>query len=93
MSDCDKMTADEFYGGIWWVLDGSGKVRNATPGECAAEIQRLRAGIQAILDGDYPNPRDHRPGKCEHGIYYWEPCEQCLDSALLAILNGAASHV
>lgn len=45
MSDpTSKTTDDEFYGGIWWVPDGAGGgVRNATPGECAAEIKRLRA--------------------------------------------------
>lgn len=37
--------ADEFWGGIWWVPDGTGSLRNATPGECAHEIQRARAAI------------------------------------------------
>lgn len=45
VSDGSKTTADEFYGGIWWVPDGAGKLRNATPGECAHEIQRERAAI------------------------------------------------
>lgn len=38
---------------------------------------KLRAGIQAYLSGDYPNPRDHRPGKCQHGASYWEECTNC----------------
>lgn len=37
---------DEFWEGIWWVPDVAGKVRNATPGECAAEIKRLRAELE-----------------------------------------------
>jgi hypothetical protein len=32
----------EFWGEIWWVPNGAGKVRNATPKECAEEIKRLR---------------------------------------------------
>lgn len=38
---------DEFYGGIWWVPEGKG-MRNASPGECAREIQRLRAQLSKI---------------------------------------------
>ncbi len=39
---------DEFWGGIWWVkaCDAFG-LRSATPGECAAEIKRLRSVIEA----------------------------------------------
>lgn len=42
-----------------------------------AEIERLRAGISAYLTGDYPNPRDHRPGNCPHGHPYYEECMRC----------------
>lgn len=43
-----KVATDEFWEGIWWVPDGTGNVRNATPGECATEIQRLRAALAEI---------------------------------------------
>lgn len=43
--------ADEFWEGIWWVQDGTGKVRNATAGECAAEIARLRATVETWCNG------------------------------------------
>lgn len=44
MTNESKTAADdEFWEGIWWVPDGTGNVRNATPKECAAEIKRLRA--------------------------------------------------
>lgn len=39
---------DEFWQGIWWVPDVAGKVRNATPSECAAEIMRLRDERDAL---------------------------------------------
>lgn len=41
---CDD--ADEFYGNIWWVQahDAFG-MRSASPGECAAEIKRLRSAL------------------------------------------------
>lgn len=52
----------------------------------AGEIERLQFGIQAYLDGDYPNPRAHRPGKCQHGIYYYEPCENCDAAWFTALL-------
>ena len=46
---CERRNADdEFWEGIWWVPDGTGKVRNATPGECAAEIKRLRGVIMSV---------------------------------------------
>jgi hypothetical protein len=36
----------------------------------AEKLADLRAAVQHVLDGDYPNPRQHRPGKCGHGVYY-----------------------
>lgn len=52
-----------------------------------AEITRLRAGIQAMLDGNYPNPRSYRPGKCPHGLAYYEACENCAYEWLAGLLN------
>lgn len=39
---------DEFLYGIWWVPDGTGGLRNASPMECAAEIKRLRETLRSI---------------------------------------------
>lgn len=46
------------------------------------ESERLRAGIQAFLDGD------HRSGKCQHGQPRHEPCTQCDAAHLQAVLGG-----
>ena len=54
--------------------------------DIAIDAERLRVGIQAYLDGDYPNPRQHRPESCGHGIPYYESCEQCIDAHFTAIL-------
>ena len=47
---------DMFYGGLYWVWDVPGLgLRCATPGECAAEIKRLRTALSevaGIWDGD-----------------------------------------
>ncbi len=51
------------------------------------KVQYLIEGIQKILDGDYPNPRQSRPKQCQHGIEYWQSCEQCTESALIALLK------
>lgn len=49
MTDSTSQTTDdEFWGGIWWVPDGTGSLRNATPGECATEIQRARAAVSRL---------------------------------------------
>lgn len=40
---------DEFLHGIWWVSDGVGGLRDASLGECATEIKRLRASVKAIV--------------------------------------------
>jgi hypothetical protein len=41
---------DEFFKGIWWVPNESGGLRTATLGECAKEIQRLRAELDAYIN-------------------------------------------
>ncbi len=41
---------DEFYGGIWWVrVAPDCGLRSASPGECAAEIKRLRAALMEVV--------------------------------------------
>lgn len=37
----------------------------------------LRRAIEDYLSGDFPHPRHYRPGKCPHGIFYWNECEAC----------------
>lgn len=53
-----------------------------------AETARLRAGIQAMIDGNYDHPRRHRPGQCRHGIYFYDECGSCTDEALAALLTS-----
>jgi hypothetical protein len=74
-----------------WLRD------NAPPGplgrnmiSAAAEIDRLRSGIQAMLDGNYPHPRAYRsaPGmECPHGIPYYQDCGACNDAWLQGLLS------
>jgi hypothetical protein len=52
----------------------------------------LRKAIEDYLNGDYECPRRHRPGKCKHGIFYWEACEQCVDDHFQAALEAARTQ-
>src|ERR1700730_5004442 len=58
----------------------------------ALEITRLRAGIQAMLDGDYPCPgtyaRNHT--MCPHNVDWPESCWQCDEAWLVKVLKGDA---
>lgn len=49
----------------------------------------LRKGIQDFLDGDYENPRAHRPNKCSHGVYYFESCAVCDENHFIKVLEDA----
>ncbi|WP_407529252.1 hypothetical protein [Methylobacterium oryzisoli] len=55
--------------------------------EARAEVERLREGVQAYLDGNYDHPRRHRPTECKHGIYYTDACENCVDEHFAALLT------
>ena len=55
--------------------------------ELRKERERLEKGIRAMLDGDYPNPRQNRPKTCKHNIQYWDECGQCNDEYLASLLN------
>jgi hypothetical protein len=44
-----------------------------------AEVLRLRCGIQAFLDGNYPPMLKTAPEKCPHGQYRHETCEACIE--------------
>lgn len=52
------------------------------------EVIRLRKGIQDFLDGNYENPRQHRPGKCSHGQYWYQGCDQCDEAYFTALLSS-----
>lgn len=48
--------------------------------EGAAEIERLRKGIQDYLDGNYGfDYRGSKTMQCPHGAYRHEICGQCTD--------------
>jgi hypothetical protein len=51
---------------------------------------KLRQGIQDYLDGNYEHPSKHRPGKCEHGVYYYEECGACIDAHFEMVLQPVA---
>lgn len=59
--------------------------------DAADEIERLRQGVQDMLDGNYPHPRTYRPKPCPHGAEYWHECPSCNDAALQAILTPEAA--
>lgn len=55
------------------------------------EVLRLRKGIQDYLDGDYGRRIPRKVDTCQHGLFGWEACENCIDAyftALLAVPNG-----
>lgn len=66
------------------------KLELKTPDELLDEIIRLRKGIKDYLDRNYVSPRESRPGKCVHGIYFYASCGNCIDehfTKLLAVTN------
>ncbi len=46
-----------------------------------SEVERLRDGIQAYIDGDYGRSSLFRTKQdvCHHGRFAWESCEPCID--------------
>jgi hypothetical protein len=50
-----------------------------------ADNERLRAGIQDFLDGDF-EPRIKKTEKCKHGAYGYESCEACIEEHFTKIL-------
>lgn len=53
----------------------------------AEKVAQFIILLTNYLAGDYPNPRSGRPKDCEHGIHYWQECEQCNDAFLSAGLE------
>jgi hypothetical protein len=52
------------------------------------EAERLRQGIQDYLDGNYKSARSYRPGKCPHGLWYFNECENCNDEYFHSLLDA-----
>ena len=74
------------------MLDADAMTISAMKGE----IDRLRAGITAAAEGNYPMPvgerwrKDGQPSahdRCIHGAMMNEGCGECLDAHLLALLD------
>ena len=62
-----------------------------TAAEYCTEVARLRAGIQALIDGyphwiGHPNPTYAGRGQCVHE--QWQHCDQCRDEYLQRLLDG-----
>jgi hypothetical protein len=59
--------------------------------ERSAALGRLRSGIQDYLDGDYGREKHFKTkhDKCPHGLYSWEPCENCIDEYFAKLLAEA----
>jgi hypothetical protein len=88
MSDYQKRTAERLIE----ILRSSDQNPRSWNQEAADEIERLRKGIQDYLGGNYENPRKCRgigSGKCSHGFYWYEACEECVDAHFTAILSPA----
>lgn len=49
----------------------------------------LQEAVAKYLAGNYKNPRTerHRSGKCSHGRWWFDECEQCNDEFLSAALK------
>lgn len=52
-----------------------------------AEIERLRAGIQNFINGDY-EPRIKKIEKCKHGLYGYEDCGSCASEHFEQLLKA-----
>jgi hypothetical protein len=51
------------------------------------KLTMLRAAVENVVNGNYPGPRQERPGKCRHGVYYYDACENCINEYLIAALD------
>jgi hypothetical protein len=58
-----------------------------------SEAEILRKGIQDFLSGDYEHPRTFRPGRCPHGLNYWEECAGCDIKHFEWVLKAASERV
>lgn len=65
----------------------------------AAEIERLRAALGAVAEGDVPRRAatvfrdDGQPSKsdrCEHGMWHYEDCGECISGFAHEALKGKA---
>tara|TARA_B110000503_G_C7023740_1_gene360923 strand:+ start:500 stop:745 length:246 start_codon:yes stop_codon:yes gene_type:complete len=53
------------------------------------KLVALQTALEKYLAGDYPNPRQNRPGTCEHDVNYWQQCETCNNNFLAAALAAS----
>jgi len=56
-------------------------------------LKIARKAMTDYLAGDYVSPRNFRPDKCEHGIFYFETCENCIDQHFVRALARIAELV
>ena len=70
---------------------GGGGDRLPNTAKLEAEIERLRAGIQKLLDEGAPRTvaepyaddgKPHKGDRCPHGCFTWESCDACTDEYL-----------
>lgn len=68
-----------------------GKAYHELSDMAADEIERLRAGIQAYLDGEYGYQfKGSKLLKCPHGQFRHETCEGCIDEHFTELLINPA---
>jgi len=53
------------------------------------EAERLRKGIQDYLDGNYGRNIPNKVDTCEHRLFKWEACENCIDAHFLRLLGDS----
>ena len=49
------------------------------------KLERLRAGIESYLQGNYPTAAKN--DKCKHDRYGFEGCENCIDEYFMQLLK------
>ena len=54
--------------------------------------EQLQAAITNFREGNYPNPRSHRPNPCLHGTQYWQECESCSIEYWDSVLPPESEH-
>ncbi|MGY3527305.1 hypothetical protein [Bradyrhizobium sp. USDA 4452] len=59
------------------------------------ECERLKAlteraikGIRDFTEGNYDNPRQHRPATCKHDQYWYQGCQSCDEAYMEALVSS-----
>lgn len=57
--------------------------------ELADEIERLRDGVQRIIDGTYGRDKHFKTkhDTCPHGQFSWQSCDPCVDEYLSSLID------